>query len=221
MLVSKRALESIATFASAGDTRWPNGVHLAANGDLVATDGRTLGLCTHRPLMGENAFPQIGQSTGIQPPLVPCTLAIEGIRALIKTLPKKSKLDIGKSALLDTLQTNSNGHAAFYVAGEETSQHVSVVKLEGQFPPYEKVLPKDAPVYRVAIDAKLLARLVKAADALSANQQMTIIELELFRDSSQPLRATVTNDEGATLTALLMPLSNKVIDEKPTGLLVN
>ena len=221
MLISKRTLDSVIPFAGKDDVRdILNGIRLESSGKLIATDGHMLGIFTPGAPLPDTDFPNVGQLEGDQPPLEPCTLAIDGIQTLAKAIPKKNKMPIVKHALLDHAASNANGKAVFHVTDLDNPQRVNVAKLDGNFPQYDQVLPKDEPVYRMALDAALLSRLIKAADAVRSDNDMTLIEFEFFASHSSPLRATVTNKDGDTLTAVVMPLSSKCIDNKKIGLLI-
>jgi len=206
MLLNKKSLDCISTFAGKDDARYMlNGVHIEASGNLIATDGHILGILTPGDSLDEKDFPAIGQSAGDVPALRPCTLAIDGIKALAKAIPTKSCLPIVKHALLDHTATNANGKAVFHVTDLDNPQVVNVAKLDGTFPNYVAVMPKDPPVYRIVFDAELLKRVATAALTLGKDQKMTAIELEFTASGLSAMKATSTNPDGQTLTAVVMP----------------
>lgn len=84
-------------------------------------------------------------------------------------------------------------------------------KLEGHFPQYEQVIPKDPPVYRVCIGASLLKRLADAAEKLAGgkDEPNPMIELEFFKDGRGPIQARVSNNDAQVLQAILMPMKGK------------
>jgi len=221
MLLNKKSLDCISTFASSDPTRsMLQGVHIEASGNLVATDGYILGILTPGDSLDDKDFPAIGQSAGDVPALRPCTLAIDGIKALAKAIPTKSRLPIVKHALLDHTATNANGKAVFHVTDLDNPQVVNVAKLDGTFPNYVAVIPKDDPVYRIVFDAELLKRLAVAALTLGKDQKTTAIELEFSASGLTAMTATTTNRDGQTLTAVVMPYKGSRPREE-YGLLVS
>ena len=207
MLLNKKSLDCISAFASSDPTRYMlQGVHIEASGNMIATDGHILGILTPGDSLEEKDFPSIGQSAGDVPALVPCTLAIDGIKALSRAIPTKSRMPIVKHALLDHTATNANGKAVFHVTDLENPQVVNVAKLDGTFPNYVAVMPKDPTVYRIVFDAELLKRVATAALTLGKDQKETAIELEFTASGLSAMKATTTNKDGQTLTAVVMPL---------------
>lgn len=207
MLINKKSLDCISTFASTDPARYMlQGVHLEASGNLVATDGHILGILTPGDRLEEKDFPAIGQSTGDVPALAPCTLAIDGVKALAKAIPTKARLPIVKHALLDHTATNANGKAVFHVTDLDNPQVLNVAKMDGTYPNYVAVIPKDEPVYRIVFDAELLKRLAHAALTLGKDdKKTTAIELEFTASGLTAMTATSTNQDGQTLTAVVMP----------------
>jgi len=207
MLLNKKSLDCISTFASNDSARYIlNGVHIEASGNLIATDGHILGILTPGDSLEEKDFPAIGRSAGDVPALVPCTLAIDGIKALSKAIPTKSLLPIVKHALLDHAASNVNGKAVFHVTDLDNPQVVNVAKVDGKFPNYVAVIPTADPVYRIVFDAELLKRLAAAALTLGKDDKTTAIELEFTASGLAAMKATTTNNDGQTLTAVVMPL---------------
>lgn len=220
MLINKKSLDCMCLFASSDPTRpMLQGVHLEASGSLVATDGHILGILTPGDSLQDKDFPAIGQSTGEIPALTPCTLAIDGVKALAKAIPTKSCMPIVKHALLDHTATNANGKAVFHVTDLDNPQVVHVAKLDGTFPNYVAVIPKNPPVYRIVFEAELLKRLAHAALTLGKDQKETAIELEFSASGLTAMKATSTNKDGQTLTAVVMPYKGKRPREE-YGLLV-
>lgn len=220
MLLNKNSLDCISMFASSDPARHMlQGVHIEASGNLVATDGHILGLLTPGDRLEERDFPAIGQSTGEIPALTPCTLAIDGVKALAKAIPAKARRPILKHALLDHTATNANRKAVFHVTGLDNPQVINVAKLDGTFPNYVAVMPKEPPVYRIVFNAELLKRLAMAALTLGKDQRETAIELEFSASGSAAMTATATNTHGQTLTAVVMPYRGKRPREE-YGLLV-
>lgn len=206
MLLNKKSLDCISTFASADPTRrMLQGVHLEASGNLIATDGHVLGILTPGDSLSDEDFPAIGQSSGEVPALLPCTLALDGVKALAKAIPTKACLPIVKHALLDHTATNAKGKAVFHVTDLENPQVIQVAKLDGTFPNYLAVIPKDPPVYRIIFNAELLKRLAQAALTLGKDQKETAIELEFSASGLTAMKARSTNNHGQTLTAVVMP----------------
>ena len=206
MLLNKNSLDCISTFASSDPTRCMlQGVHVEASGNLIATDGHILGILTPSDSPEDKDFPAIGQSPGEVPALVPCTLAIDGVKALAKAIPAKARLPILKHALLDHTATNANGKAVFHVTDLDNHQVINVAKLDGTFPNYVAVMPKEPPVYRIVFNAELLKRLAMAALTLGKDQRETAIELEFSASGLTAMTARSTNNHGQTLTAVVMP----------------
>ena len=221
MLLNKPSIDAVAQFAGHDDARYMlTGIHLEASGNLIATDGHMLGIVTPGEPLPDADFPSVGQSTGEQPALMPCTLALDGLMQVSKAIPKKSIQPIIKHALLDHTATNANGKAVFYVTDLDNPQIVNVAKLDGTFPNYAAVIPKDPPVYRIVFDAQLLKRLAVAALTLGKDdKQTTALELEFTASGLQGMKATSTNKDGQILTAVVMPLKGTRPKEE-YGLLV-
>jgi DNA polymerase III sliding clamp (beta) subunit (PCNA family) len=220
MLLNKKSLDCISIFASTDPSRsMMLGVHVETNGNLVATDGHILGIVTPGDGLDEKDFPNIGQSSGDIPPLKPCTLAVDGLKALAKAIPTKSRMPIIKHALLDHTATNANRKAVFHVTDLDNPKVINIAKLDGTFPNYVAAMPNDPPVYRIVFDAELLKRLVTAALTLGKDQKKTYIELEFVASGLSGMKATSTNKDGRILTALVMPYKGERPREE-YGLLV-
>ena len=220
MLFNKKSLDCIAVFASTDDARYMlHGIHVEASGNLVATDGHMLGILTQGDSFEESDFPSVGQTEGAQPPFAPCTLDMAGMKALTKALPKKSRLPILDYALLDHTASNENGKAVFHVTDCDNPQRINVAKMDGNFPNYHAVMPKDEPVYRIVFDAELLERLAKAAKILCKGKGQVPVEMAFTASGLQAMTATISNGDGQILTAVVMSMKGQRAREA-YGLLV-
>lgn len=202
MQVTRSAIECAAVFMDQRGGEGREGlraVRLETDGAMVATDGHVLGIVRG------------GMESG---GLESCSMSAEGVKAVLKAAPKNPLTRGGEvpPITIDASQSNQNGHILCAVPGGT----IQAAKNPAPFPRYEQILPRTEPVYRLTIQADLLARLAEAAAALCRGDKMIAIDLEFDADGGKPMRATVQSKSGHTLTALVMPAKST----KPQGVLV-
>lgn len=160
MFLTKKALEC-SRFALKDDPRF-HGMRVEADGSTVATDGHKLIRYTPKHGMKDEDAPPIeGISMADNAPeLEPFILSTDACKALMKALPRKPSLPILGYAQVDTAATNENGHAVIGVTDLENPQVFKPVKIEGNFPKYEAVIPKpDTELCHVGLDVNYLIQI--------------------------------------------------------------
>lgn len=211
MLLSKHAIETAAVFAGDHDARMIlNGIHLEADGQLVATDGHLLGIISPA-VMPASEYPAFPGRPAEEPALEPCTIPADELLKASKAVPKPRRFNsfpILQHVYVNTAASNPNGSATFHTTDLETVQTITAKKLEGKFPTYQQVIPKTEPVYRVCLDAVLLERVAKAAKKLKAGKTPAPIELEFHANHLGPVAFEVKGTE-QTLTGLIMPMRGR------------
>jgi DNA polymerase III sliding clamp (beta) subunit (PCNA family) len=80
---------------------------------------------------------------------------------------------------------------------------------QSKFPDVERVIPKKEPLFRVQVDALLLAELLTAIAPFGPGEEnANRVEIEFYADN-HPFRITASNDEGAKVEGLIVPLESR------------
>lgn len=204
MLLNKHNL-NIAALCSKEESRFTLNSILVTPQATVETDGHQLVKVTLPPDMKAEAFPiREGQPPAVdtwKPFLLPASEALN----IAKALPKKTTLPILKHAAV-TEDTDSNGHSSIAVTDLEMARVFNTKKPEGNFPDFERVIPKKEDAeFRIAFNAELLRRVLQQVEAFRAEQHNTECVLS-FASPSGPLRIDARNDQGQEFTGVIMPL---------------
>ena len=166
--------------AAAKDRFNLKGVRFNGNGEAVATDG-------HMLIRFTPADAPEGE------PLAPFTLPTV-------TVTDAKRAAKGAPVSLDVEAANLNGSATLAAANGAT---FTGEKLDGDYPDYEKVIPKDAPL-AFRMNLKLLERVVKAAKEAKPGSNMPLFADFYVTDQLSPVRIDMETPDG-TLTAVIMP----------------
>jgi hypothetical protein len=218
MLLSKTSLEFASKFVGENDARHALRGVLIERDRLISTDGHMLAMVTpHLPYTAADypAVPAYHYPDSVDyyaygpEPLNPALVHVDGVRQLIKAVPKPRRhncLPVLQNVLIDTERTNLNGHLHAHVTDLENPQAFSIRKMDAQFPPYEQVLPKDAPCYSIAVNPAYLKQIGEAFTKMDAKA----VVLEFWSDrSNQPIRITGQSaDREHDALVLLMPIKH-------------
>ncbi len=145
-----------------------NGVLLRREGkklELVATDGRRLALCRTTLAQGDkNADP------------VSCIIPSKALNLLLKLIDDPEA---------DVAIAIADNQAVFHLGGEgdQASATLSSNLVEGAFPPYEDVIPKDQDI-RVSFDRDVLASAVRRA-ALLTNEESRGVQMSFTAEDKR------------------------------------
>ena len=191
-----------------------NNVKVGADGTMIATNGHILAVVKPSGLPDED-FPVVeGDDEGeTKAELEPFMVPADSLIALQKAIPKgrKAGFPILRTARLIESRTNDNGMAVFATTDLEVGQLHQLRKAEGQYPDYQKVLPKGKPKVRVAFNWQLLQALGKIADAVSDSCRNHGLILEIYGpDKPIGIKASCGSER---FEGVLMPLQIKGDDE--------
>lgn len=211
MLIHKNDIQTIAHFAANNDVRTTlNGIQVETDGTLVATDGHVLGIL--KPRQGkEEEFPALKGLPNLETtePLKPCVLSKSALLSVAKQLKAPKQFPILNFAQIDTVEANKNGHVPMRITDLENQNVASVVKIEGTFPDYKRVVPdEDSLGYRICFDAAILMQALQAA-VQHCGKDRAIVEFEFPTNGLGGTSAVVANSECQTLQMVIMPCKGK------------
>ena len=115
-------------------------------------------------------------------------------------MPTNHNFPVLDNIAVDTKETNKNGCAALAVTDLETPTVFKPQKLDGDFPDYEKVIPKQEPKQLVGLGVPQLEKAIKTLKALGADQ----LKMSVY-DELDPIKLEGTTEAGDTITAVIMP----------------
>lgn len=195
-MLNKRAL-SIATLVSNEESRFTlNGV-LVTPDKIVETDGHQLIVAT-LPTITPESFPTGNATKDFKPFLLPKKMAQEIERAL----PKKSSIPVLECA---AVTVDEDGKASIVVTDLESTRTWKP-NMSGNFPDYERVMPKlENAEYQCCYDARLLVRVLNEVGAFSSDPHKADCILS-FQGPDQAVRIDRRDGSGQEITAVVMPM---------------
>jgi DNA polymerase III sliding clamp (beta) subunit (PCNA family) len=200
-------LAGLATISASQTQRYAmTGVLVRQSGasyEAMATDGRRLALVRGTPTANPLEYPRVPELAEVPPSAAQAVIPTRAWRDAFRAVPR------GR-ALTDPIL----GHVAVHLGEKESilattdgeAVHAETIpNVEGRFPDYEAVLPRDEPRARVDLNPELLLDLVRLARDFVANMEARRITLEV-RDPGTPIVIKATNGT-QEFVGLLMPLS--------------
>ena len=205
MKLLPRYLKAIAPFISRDETRAVlTAVHLTPT-EVVATDSYRMVRIGYEG-MDPADYPRIGSQKALAEDV---TANVDGktfIEAL-SSVPARttSRRNFALPILRQVAVMEDGDHfVTFGVTDLNQSTLFVARKVEGQFPAHEQLWPdpvKDPPRAQVALNARFLADMAKAAKDFGSE----VVHIEI-RSSLKPVMFSATNDEGGTFSGLQMPV---------------
>jgi len=172
----------------------------------VATNGAMLATVSYPDQGSDDDLPK-GLPVGKIADLKPFAVGVDAVKALTRAIPKTTSLPILKYLYVDVDRTNADGSATFAATDLETQSNPTVAKVEGLFPPYEQVIPKEKDLcekvgYNPAVVAKAFAIVSKVMGSKQAG-----CVVRMGREPSQPMIIEGRNaDTGQTVRVVVMPM---------------
>ena len=190
-------------FASTDETRYIlNGVLMTETETglrAVATDGKRLAVVESTGGMVAEDFPNVpGMDTApntAKSAIVPS----ECIDKVRRSLPKKNKLPVLGTALVKLGESQST----LCTTDLSNASVVPTRNIEGTFPNWEQVLPKEEPKFRIGVNPALLRELLEVAESNSRKGVAVCME---FWSENEPMRVCTDNGHGIKTTLILMPM---------------
>jgi len=207
MLLNKHSFDIPARFAGQNDVRYMfTGVQVTSS-HVVATNGHMLCLLAHQTDYSADDFPACGQSTGEPEAIKPCVVDAESWSKVAKQIPKNKRgsMPVLGHALLDTSAANKNESVPLYVTDLENPQTISLKKMDGTYPDYEQVIPKEEPEYTICVNPAYLEKIGRAYKDLG--EQSVDIALHGRLKPLVFTRAGTANDK-QEMTVVLMPINS-------------
>jgi len=203
MIINKNNL--LAVNAASDNKVYPSLSVLHVRADrTVATDAHRLIEVSMTDQENAKDFPAIpGNNGGPAADLKPFSIGADDVKSLLKAVPKKTRTPILLNALIDVAATNANGHAVVSVTDLQTPITMSLVKVDGDFPNYELVFPKENPVITIGFNPDLLADTLKTISKITDGAGVTV---ELFGPDKPLLIHGENKETGQKVRALVMPM---------------
>lgn len=195
MLIKKKPLEFVRTFAGKNDTRLVlNGVFIE-NDKMTATDEHILGQISHDKNLSVKDYPKVPglHESDLEQPLKPVIVPNDGVDALIR-------------AIVNTTQTNKG---PLFIAGTtdlETTTPINVKKIKGEYPNTEGAIPWNEVTTLFVVDPALLARAMTAAAKLGLT---SVTFSQKTEENSYPIKITGKTIDGEDVTIAVMALREK------------
>jgi len=152
-----------------------------------------------------DTFPPIG---GMDPPVLnwkPFLLSVRSALEIAKALPRKPPLPILQYAAVSA-ETDNGEQAVLGVSDLHSGNVFRAPKLGGSFPDLYRVIPdrKKASI-RIAVDASLLALVLKQIADMCSREGAAYCELSLY-GPERAIRIDAKTDEGQDVLAVVMPM---------------
>lgn len=197
-------LKAIAPFVSKDDTRPILGsVHVHTD-HIVATDSYRLARIWFEG-MGANDFPKIGDMSPMEGTLDGVNLDGKTFLKALGSIPAKKKRGFRGSVLpiLNNVAAIESGphNVVLGVTNLDESTMFVARRIEGAFPNYEDLFPKDKPQAVVALNASFLGDMAKAVKEFGADH--VLIET---RTPLKPVIFRAKNAQGGRFEAIQMPV---------------
>ena len=171
----------------------------------VVTDGHCLVAVTTPKSYDPASYPVMDRVTPTRE-FEPFTLDRESALAIAKAIPRSRNLPVLEHAVIGAA-SNVNGHAQIAVTDLDRPQVFQPRKVEGEFPDYERVIPKAEPTLRIAFNPVLLGAVLQQAAAFQKGRSQPQVTFS-FHDSNgeKAARLDCDNDEGQTFIGVVMPM---------------
>lgn len=197
---------SIRRFAPKEESRWTlQGIQITPQYTVV-TNGHYLVKVT-TPKVKVEDYPLNARETleGFKPSVdfKPFILPTDAAKEIEKAIPKHKLIPILNHAAIDGPRTDGNGSATITTTDLENTRVFTPHKIEGQFPNWEMVVPKDEPKVTFAVDASYLAKIADAAAKFSSHSNKRV-KITIYGENTA-IRFDVENHE-QEMMALLMPV---------------
>lgn len=143
------------------------------------------------------------------------------LAGLAKLAPKRSTIPILQNVCLE--EGSANGEIRCGGTDLDTTQEAKIRTEEGEYPRWELVLPQ--PVIRkdksevqpvtVCLDAAYVMELCKVLATIRNHGKQNAIRFTLYPEANgtvyRPVKITTKSDDGADVTAILMPMRDDCI----------
>jgi DNA polymerase III sliding clamp (beta) subunit (PCNA family) len=191
----------VAEFASDDASRISlNGI-LVSPEATVATNGHYLAWVSTPTGQSVDSFPIVAGAPALTDTFKPFILGTDAARDIAKSLPKKTTIPILANAGIGFEAEKP----VIVTTDLENPKVFRPHALEGQFPNFDVVMPKDKPTFQITVNSEYLAKIAKA---FSDFQPKTSKGLRMsFYDKGSSIRFDAVNgDTGQGMTAVLMPI---------------
>ena len=169
----------------------------------TATDGRRLVTVESEDKEGMTPadFPAVpGMETapnGATAKIIPS----ESIKSALKSLPKANRV---KLPILQKCLVKLGENQATLATTDLSNASVQPSRIiDGNFPNYKAVIPTKTPILKMGLSPELLGSLCEVLASNAGDDRAVVFE---FYGPEEPVKMTVTNREGITTTAVLMPV---------------
>lgn len=202
---------AIASLASKDQSRFTlNGI-LVRPDCTVVTDGHQLTMVT-TPKDDIESFPELPGAAPACRDFKPFILPSAAAADVAKSLPKGRKtktLPILNNAAVSA-DTREGDYAVLMTTDLETARPFRVRKMAGNFPDFERVIPKRSDsTFRIRFNAELLVRVLNQCVSLMSEERIPMVELS-FTDSAGPVRIDCESaDTGQKMTSVVMPCAGE------------
>jgi DNA polymerase III sliding clamp (beta) subunit (PCNA family) len=200
-------LEKLASVAASESARpTMSGVLVQFDDDgyeAVATDGRILAVVTG-PCGDPLGFPELDQLTSLPPSKTSAIIPGRAFGAACKAAAAAGRR-AKREACGHVAVHLGKGTSVLACSDGDSAGVQSTPNLEGKFPNYRAILPKEEPKFRIEVDPRLLGTLLAVARSL-ADEERPRVALE-FHASDRPLVLTVDGKNDQDFVGLIMPLT--------------
>lgn len=200
MLLNKHNL-AVADFASKEESRYALKAIQVSKDGTIATDSHRL-VKVSLPNKKEENFPQIEGFTPANGELKSFLLSRDAAKDIERQIPKEKSLKILNHVRVGT--ADSNGAINMLITDLKTSKVFKCKPFTGQFPNHDAVIPKDAPVLEIGLNAEYLAQLAKAAATFS-DSHAKHIRVKLYGPDRAMVLECKNSETGQTWTGVCMP----------------
>lgn len=194
MLLNQNNL-NVCKIASKSETRPELAGVFITKDKTVATDSfRLIEMSTPSNIKAED-YPKVQGKT-----------AMRGFKPFIISAKELSKIKIPKNKSLPIVENIAishvdNTHVELMTTDLETADIKSFRKIDGTFPDYEKIFPKENPKAEVELNAEYLA---EVCEVLSKINNLKSVKIKFYGDN-MPLVLEAKNQDQAS-RAMIMPL---------------
>ncbi len=155
--------------------------------EYVATNGRVLGVIRHT----ESESVDSGQ----------CIIPIDAIKATDKNLNKTGTMEISAE------DEHINHHVEFKGMDKSSNAvNFGSATVEGQFPEYEGVIPKDEPESVAYFGIQYLKDIITTLEKFRTDTKEALVKVELHGDKKPMVFTTYHDNSKAKLTTVIMPV---------------
>jgi DNA polymerase III sliding clamp (beta) subunit (PCNA family) len=177
------------------------GVLLTPDGTMAATDSYSLAEIKMKSMPKDDDFPLVAGHEQPVPLTSPVIIPAKFVASLGQSIPINAGLPILEYAALAKADEN---FVQFVTTDLETSQDHLTRKIDGQFPDYEKVLPKGKPVVEVTLNHEYLFQAAKLLTQFNKGRGVKMVKLSIYQPNEPVIMTSETNEH--TAKVVLMPL---------------